>query len=134
MAQLCGATAMKYYLPALLRALGVGTRLALMAGAVEMTVKVGLTVGEMWAIERLGRRACLVGGCLVMGVAMLVSGRRSMWFGLVTDFVRLTAHYPWCIQTTSTKPRMWCVSSSSSSTPWVTASASGLRHGSTAQR
>lgn len=72
MAQMCGATAMKYYLPTLLRALGMDTRLALMAGAVEMTAKIGMTVVEMWLIDRFGRRACLVGGCVVMGVAMLV--------------------------------------------------------------
>ncbi|KAM4062713.1 major facilitator superfamily protein [Hirsutella rhossiliensis] len=74
MAQLCGATAMKYYLPTLLRALGLSTRLALMAGAIEMTAKIGMTVVEMWAIDALGRRACLVGGCLVMGVSMLING------------------------------------------------------------
>ncbi|PNY25182.1 Glucosidase 2 subunit beta [Tolypocladium capitatum] len=72
MAQMCGATAMKYYLPTLLRALGMDTRLALMAGAVEMTAKIGMAVVEMWVIDRFGRRACLVGGCVVMGVAMLV--------------------------------------------------------------
>ncbi|OAQ78855.1 ascus development protein [Purpureocillium lilacinum] len=68
MAQMCGATAMKYYLPALLKALGVETRVALMAGALEMTLKIGMTVLEMWVIDRFGRRACLVGGSLVMGV------------------------------------------------------------------
>ena len=64
---------MKYYLPTLLKALGVGSRLALMAGAAEMTLKIGMTVVEMWVIDRFGRRACLVGGSLVMGIAMLVS-------------------------------------------------------------
>ena len=77
MAQMGGATAMKYYLPTLLRALGMDTRLALMAGAVEMTAKIGMTVVEMWVIDRFGRRACLVAGCLVMGLAMLVSSRVS---------------------------------------------------------
>ena len=76
MAQMCGATAMKYYLPTLLRALGLERRLALMAGALEMTAKVGLTVVEMWLIDRFGRRACLVSGGLIMGGAMLVSGLR----------------------------------------------------------
>ncbi|KAH7309779.1 general substrate transporter [Stachybotrys elegans] len=74
MAQMCGATAMKYYLPTLLKALGLGTRLALMAGAAEMSLKIGMTVLEMWLIDRFGRRACLVGGSAVMGVAMLVNG------------------------------------------------------------
>ena len=75
MAQMCGATAMKYYLPSLLAALGVEYKLALMAGAVEMTAKIGLTVVEMWLIDRIGRRSCLVGGSLIMGSAMLVRSR-----------------------------------------------------------
>lgn len=74
MAQMCGAAAMKYYLPDLLSALGIPHRLALMAGAAEMTIKIGMTVVEMWLIDRLGRRVCLVGGSIVMGVAMLVNG------------------------------------------------------------
>lgn len=73
LAQMCGAAAMKYYLPSLLEALGLDNRLALMAGAVEMTLKIGMTVVEMWVIDRFGRRVCLVGGSLVMGIAMLVS-------------------------------------------------------------
>jgi MFS family permease len=83
MAQMCGATAMKYYLPTLLKGLGVGKRLALMAGAVEMTIKIGLTVVEMWLIDRFGRRACLVGGSLTMALAMLVSKTRSRTYELV---------------------------------------------------
>lgn len=74
MAQMCGATAMKYYLPTLLKALGVDTQLALMAGAIEMTIKIGLTVLEMYFIDKFGRRACLVAGSAVMGVAMLING------------------------------------------------------------
>lgn len=74
MAQMCGAAAMKYYLPDLLAALGIPRRLALMAGAAEMTIKIGMTVVEMWLIDRLGRRVCLVGGSVVMGVAMLMNG------------------------------------------------------------
>jgi MFS family permease len=72
MAQMCGATAIKYYLPTLLGALGLDYRLSLMAGAVEMTLKIGLTVVDMWAIDRFGRRSCLTGGSLIMGIAMLV--------------------------------------------------------------
>jgi MFS family permease len=70
---MCGAAVMKYYLPTLLKALGLDTQLALMAGAIEMTIKIGMTIIEMWIIDRIGRRACLVGGSLIMGVAMLVS-------------------------------------------------------------
>lgn len=72
MAQMCGAAAMKYYLPTLLEALGLEYRLALMAGAVEMTTKIGMTVVEMWMIDRFGRTGCLMMGSLVMGVAMMV--------------------------------------------------------------
>ncbi|PNH45437.1 hypothetical protein VD0004_g2462 [Verticillium dahliae] len=74
MATLCGATAMKYYLPTLLKALGLETRVALMAGAAEMTIKIGFTVLEMFLIDRFGRRMCLVAGCIVMAVAMLING------------------------------------------------------------
>lgn len=79
MAQMCGATAMKYYLPTLLEALGLQKQVALMAGAVEMTLKIGMTVVEMWIIDRFGRKACLVGGSLVMGSAMLVSKVPEAW-------------------------------------------------------
>lgn len=87
MAQMCGATAMKYYLPTLLKALGLDTRLALMAGAVEMTAKIGMTIVEMWIIDRFGRRVCIIGGGVVMGTAMLVGliipkrGRRALSIG-----------------------------------------------------
>lgn len=73
LAQMCGAAAMKYYLPSLLKALGVDTRLALMAGAVEMTIKIGMTIIEMWIIDRVGRKTCLIGGSSLMAIAMLVS-------------------------------------------------------------
>ncbi|EFY92281.1 ascus development protein 3 [Metarhizium acridum CQMa 102] len=71
MAQMCGATAIKYYLPTLLKALGLEYRLALVAGAAEMTIKIAMTIVEMWAIDWFGRRTCLTGGSLIMGVAML---------------------------------------------------------------
>ncbi|KAG8424042.1 hypothetical protein J3458_000877 [Metarhizium acridum] len=74
MAQMCGATAIKYYLPTLLKALGLEYRLALVAGAAEMTIKIAMTIVEMWAIDWFGRRTCLTGGSLIMGVAMLVNG------------------------------------------------------------
>ncbi|PFH59591.1 hypothetical protein XA68_12108 [Ophiocordyceps unilateralis] len=73
-AQLCGATAAKYYLPQLLRRLGVPTRAALVAGAAEMTAKLPMTLLEMWAIDALGRSFCLVAGCLVMALALLING------------------------------------------------------------
>ncbi|KAG9256850.1 general substrate transporter [Emericellopsis atlantica] len=74
MAQMCGAAAMKYYLPSLLQNLGLSVQSSLMAGAIEMTLKIGMTVVEMWIIDRLGRRLCLVLGSVIMGVAMLING------------------------------------------------------------
>ncbi|KAG5980721.1 hypothetical protein E4U55_003722 [Claviceps digitariae] len=74
MAQMCGAAAMKYYLPTLLKALGLEYRLALMAGAVEMTTKIGMTVMEMWLIDRFGRTRCLTAGSMMMGIAMMING------------------------------------------------------------
>lgn len=72
MAQMCGATAMKYYLPTLLRALGLSTQMALLVGALEVTLKISMTFVEMWLIDRFGRKACLIGGSVVMAIAMLV--------------------------------------------------------------
>jgi hypothetical protein len=74
MAQMCGATAMKYYLPTLFRALGLSTRLSLLAGGIESTLKIGCTVLEMLIIDRVGRRLTLTVGAAVMAFAMLVSG------------------------------------------------------------
>ncbi|KHO01571.1 General substrate transporter [Metarhizium album ARSEF 1941] len=74
MAQMCGATAIKYYLPTLLEALGLERRTALLAGAAEMTIKIATSIVDMWAIDRFGRRTCLTGGSLIMGTAMLVNG------------------------------------------------------------
>ncbi|KAF2967445.1 hypothetical protein GQX73_g6144 [Xylaria multiplex] len=74
MAQMCGAAAMKYYLPTLLEKLGLSTRIALMAGGIESTLKIGMTVIEMLLIDRLGRRTTLVSGTLAMGFALLING------------------------------------------------------------
>jgi len=72
MAQMCGNTAMKYYLVPILMELGVRRQLALMMGGIESTLKIGCTIIEMYLIDRLGRRNTLVIGCLVMGAALAV--------------------------------------------------------------
>ncbi|RYO82765.1 hypothetical protein DL764_009558 [Monosporascus ibericus] len=72
MAQMCGAAAMKYYLPTLLAELGVSTRITLMVGGIESTLKIGMTIIDIFLIDRLGRRATLVGGCIAMGLGMLI--------------------------------------------------------------
>ncbi|KAI1098368.1 general substrate transporter [Jackrogersella minutella] len=74
MAQMCGATAMKYYLPTLFAKLGLPTRVALMAGGIESTLKIVMTVIEMFLIDHLGRRVTLTVGCIAMGFGMLING------------------------------------------------------------
>ncbi|OAA56554.1 General substrate transporter [Niveomyces insectorum RCEF 264] len=74
MAQMCGATAMKYYLPTLFKVLGLGTRLSLLAGGIESTLKIGCTVLEMLIIDRVGRRLTMTVGAAVMSLAMLING------------------------------------------------------------
>lgn len=72
MAQMCGATAMKYYLPALFEALGLSHRVSLLAGGIESTMKIGCTLVDMLIIDRVGRRVTLTAGAAVMAVSMLV--------------------------------------------------------------
>jgi Sugar (and other) transporter len=73
MAQMCGATAIKYYLPSLFKKLGIETQLALMISGIESTLKIPCTIIEMYAIDRLGRRFTMIGGTILMSIAMLVS-------------------------------------------------------------
>lgn len=73
MSQMCGATAMKYYLPTLLAKLGVPTRITLLIGGIESTSKIAMTVVEMLIIDRVGRRTTLVAGSAAMSAGMLVS-------------------------------------------------------------
>ncbi|KAK8029750.1 hypothetical protein PG993_011041 [Apiospora rasikravindrae] len=74
MAQMCGATAMKYYLPTLFLKLGLGTRVSLLAGGIESSLKIVMTVIEMLLIDRLGRRTTLVAGCVAMSSGLLING------------------------------------------------------------
>ena len=64
---------MKYYLPTLLEKLGVSTRITHLIGGIESTLKIGMTIIDMFLIDRLGRRVTLVGGCVAMTFGMLVS-------------------------------------------------------------
>lgn len=73
MSQMCGATAMKYYLPTLLGKLGVPTRVTLLIGGIESTSKIAMTVVEMLIIDRVGRRTTLVAGLTAMGIGMLMN-------------------------------------------------------------
>ncbi|KAL2148169.1 hypothetical protein VTH82DRAFT_8030 [Thermothelomyces myriococcoides] len=74
LAHLCGATAMKYYLPALFQALGFSHRVSLLAGGIESTLKTGCTVIDMLLIDRAGRRLTLIAGAGVMAFALLING------------------------------------------------------------
>ncbi len=84
MAQMCGATAIKYYLPTVFLALGLSKDFSLMAGGIESTLKIGCTLIAMILIDRLGRRKMLAIGCGVMSAAMLVcfpsSTRNGIYF------------------------------------------------------
>ena len=72
MAQMCGATAIKYYLPTVFLALGLSKDLSLMAGGIESTLKIGCSIIEMLIIDKLGRRRTLLLGSAIMSLSMLV--------------------------------------------------------------
>jgi len=72
MAQMCGATVMKYYLPALFEALRLTHRVSFLAGRIESTMKIGCTLVDMVIIDYVGRRITLTAGAAVMALAMLV--------------------------------------------------------------
>lgn len=73
MAQMCGNTAMKYYLPSIFSSLGIEHRITLLISGIESTLKIGCTIIEMLIIDKVGRRTTLVVGCVVMSIALLVS-------------------------------------------------------------
>jgi len=90
MAQMGGATAMKYYLPALFRELGLGYQLSLMVGGIESTLKIGCTIFEMLVIDRFGRRATMITGCTVMSFAMLINGALPLAYGKLNNAANYT--------------------------------------------
>jgi hypothetical protein len=76
MAQMCGATAIKYYLPTNFVALGLSTQFSLLASGIESSLKVGCTIIEMLIIDRAGRRSTLILGSTVMAFSLLASELR----------------------------------------------------------
>jgi len=72
MAQTCGATAIKYYLPTVFLALGLSKDMSLMAGGIESTLKIGCTIIEMMIIDKVGRRGTLIIGSSIMCVSTVV--------------------------------------------------------------
>ena len=81
---------MKYYLPDLFKVLGFGTRLSLLAGGIESTLKIGCTVIEMLIIDRAGRKLTLAAGAAVMAFAMLIN---AMLPQIYPDNVNRAADY-----------------------------------------
>ncbi|KAF3937840.1 hypothetical protein ABW19_dt0207195 [Dactylella cylindrospora] len=73
-AMMSGATAIKYYLPTNFKALGLSTKLALLAGGIESTLKIGCTLIAMIMIDRLGRRQNLIIGAGIMSISLLING------------------------------------------------------------
>jgi len=71
-AQMSGATAIKYYLPTNFKALGLSSELALMIGGIESTLKIGCTIIAMFMIDKVGRRTNLLLGAVIMSIALLV--------------------------------------------------------------
>jgi hypothetical protein len=72
LSQMSGSTAMKYYLPTNFLALGLGRRMALLAGGIESTLKIVCAIFGMTIIDRIGRRAALFTGAAIMVVALAV--------------------------------------------------------------
>jgi hypothetical protein len=134
MAQMCGATAMKYYLPTLFRKLGLGYRLSLMVGGIESTLKIGCTIIEMLIVDRVGRRNTMVAGALVMGIAMLVSLPLEIVRESRANRSRSTEHCRLRIRTMPIALRIMPASSLFSSTRLGTRWASDPELGSTVAR
>ncbi|KAF2840780.1 general substrate transporter [Patellaria atrata CBS 101060] len=74
MAQMCGNTAMKYYLPTIFMSLGLSHKISLMIGGIETTLKIGCTIIDMLLIDKFGRRLTLLGGIMLMILALLLNG------------------------------------------------------------
>jgi MFS family permease len=72
MAQMAGNTSMKYYLPAIFKALGIERKVALMIGGIESTLKIGCTIVDSWLVDRYGRRLTLVVSCVIMSFSLFV--------------------------------------------------------------
>ncbi|PSN59945.1 general substrate transporter [Corynespora cassiicola Philippines] len=74
MAQMCGNTSMKYYLPTILMNLGIERKMALMIGGIETTLKIWCTLLDTWLVDRYGRRVTLLVSCLIMSIALMLNG------------------------------------------------------------
>jgi sugar porter (SP) family MFS transporter len=69
--QITGINTVIYYAPTLLHQAGLGNSASLQANVGNGIVNVGMTVIAIWLIDKLGRRALLIGGTVGMAVALL---------------------------------------------------------------
>jgi sugar porter (SP) family MFS transporter len=69
--QITGINTVIYYAPTLLHQAGLGNSASLLANVGNGIVNVGMTVVAIWLIDKLGRRALLIGGTVGMAVALL---------------------------------------------------------------
>ncbi|KAF2732873.1 general substrate transporter [Polyplosphaeria fusca] len=74
MAQMCGNSSMKYYLPSIFMSLGIERKTTLMVAGVESTIKVAFSAFDSWLVDRYGRRPTLIFSCLLMSIALLLNG------------------------------------------------------------
>jgi sugar porter (SP) family MFS transporter len=70
--QITGINTVIYYAPTLLHQAGLGNSASLLANVGNGIVNVGMTVVAIWLIDKVGRRALLIGGTAGMAIALLV--------------------------------------------------------------
>jgi sugar porter (SP) family MFS transporter len=68
--QITGINTVIYYAPTLLHQAGLGNSASLLANVGIGVVNVGMTVVAIWLIDKVGRRALLIGGTTGMAVAL----------------------------------------------------------------
>jgi sugar porter (SP) family MFS transporter len=70
--QVTGINTVIYYAPTLLHQAGFGNSASLLANVGNGVVNVGMTVVAIWLIDKVGRRALLLGGTVGMAIALFV--------------------------------------------------------------
>jgi sugar porter (SP) family MFS transporter len=82
--QFCGVNAVNTYAPIMFSNLGYGASAALLASVVLGIVKVLFTVGEMFVVDRWGRKPLLRVGAILMAATLIV-------LGLCVSFIHATS-------------------------------------------
>jgi sugar porter (SP) family MFS transporter len=70
--QVTGINTVIYYAPTLLHQAGFGNSASLLANVGNGVVNVGMTIVAIWLIDKVGRRALLLGGTVGMAIALFV--------------------------------------------------------------